>query len=234
MNPRSLQKNIWEKEHSSAVMLPSLAQEGPSSSVVMLIDYARENNITFGKRVVDIGCGKGRNALYLAEQGYSVYGFDYVAYAVECAQKRAARIHCSDRVTFAVGDMDRQWNFPDNYFDLAIDSYSSIDIESAAGRNIYKQELLRTLKPGGYACVAVVSSYDEYEKQHFLSGNGVEKYASVWPQTGKFQKNYDEQELREFYKEFNIIELKEYKKLTQKADITYMAHNYWLLLQKVS
>ncbi|WP_340106741.1 class I SAM-dependent methyltransferase [Rhodohalobacter sp. 8-1] len=56
------------------------------------------------KNIVDVGCGRGRHSIELAERGYNVTGFDLSPQAIE----RADRI-ASDRglqnVTFLVNDM---------------------------------------------------------------------------------------------------------------------------------
>jgi len=44
-----------------------------------------------GRRVLDIACGTGRNAVYLAQHGFDVTGLDRLADALERAQDLAAR-----------------------------------------------------------------------------------------------------------------------------------------------
>src|SRR5689334_2538455 len=39
--------------------------------------------------VLDVGCGTGENALYLAGLGHEVWGIDYVRVAIERAQQKA-------------------------------------------------------------------------------------------------------------------------------------------------
>src|SRR6185312_13451966 len=41
-------------------------------------------------RALDLGCGTGRNALYLARAGWETVGVDMVGYAVEVARRKAA------------------------------------------------------------------------------------------------------------------------------------------------
>jgi len=41
-------------------------------------------------RALDLGCGPGRQAIYLAQHGWQVTGVDYVARALETARRRAA------------------------------------------------------------------------------------------------------------------------------------------------
>ena len=50
--------------------------------------------------VLDVGCGTGENALYLAEHGHEVWGIDFAPTAIGKAQEKAAQRHLS--ATFLV------------------------------------------------------------------------------------------------------------------------------------
>jgi hypothetical protein len=54
-----------------------------------------------------------------------------------------------------------KWRIGDNFFDIAVDSFSSIDIETREGREVCRNEMYRTLKPGGYGLITVCSAEDE-------------------------------------------------------------------------
>ena len=56
-------------------------------------------------RALDIGCGTGRDAVYLAERGWSVTGVDSVAQPLERARERAAR--AGVEVRWVKGDVTR-------------------------------------------------------------------------------------------------------------------------------
>ncbi|MGZ4936861.1 MAG: class I SAM-dependent methyltransferase [Halobacteriota archaeon] len=53
--------------------------------------------------VLDVGCGTGENALYLAARGHEVWGFDFTPRAIETARDKATQRHLS--VTFLVQDV---------------------------------------------------------------------------------------------------------------------------------
>ena len=91
--------------------------------------------------------------------------------------------------------------------------------------------MFRTLKPGGHAFVVVNSVKDEIESELLKTSPGPEKNSVYWP-SGKFEKDYDEDELREFYKEFKIVEFREIVKPAVKLGRNYTATNYWVFLQK--
>jgi SAM-dependent methyltransferase len=60
-------------------------------------------------RALDLGCGKGRNAIYLAQQGWDVVAIDLAEYAVETARRRADDAGVS--VRFIHGDVTKLSTF---------------------------------------------------------------------------------------------------------------------------
>src|ERR1700757_1857898 len=56
-------------------------------------------------RALDLGCGTGRNAIYLARQGWDTIGVEMVEYAVEVARRKAAARDVP--VRFVQGDVTR-------------------------------------------------------------------------------------------------------------------------------
>jgi SAM-dependent methyltransferase len=224
------QQKIWQNEHASSSSLPSLTESEPSSAVEYFTEFLGHQGIKDGK-VVDIGCGKGRNSLYLARQGFEVYAMDYVQEAIDFAIQLSKEKNLNERIHFDNALIDSRWQFENEFFDAAVDCFSSIDIETVEGRKICRDEIYRTLKLGGYAFVSVVSAEDELEQEMMRKSPGSEKNSAVWP-NGKFQKNYDEHELKIFYSNFNIVEFKKVQKPAFKLDRKYTATNVYLILQK--
>lgn len=226
------QQQIWYEEHANQDTLPSMANVEPASGVIQFTDYLQEKDIPLSGKAVDIGAGKGRNSVHLAKLGYEVWALEYVEPAIAAAKQLAENNEVSDKIHFALAEVDNDWNIEDDFFDLAIDSFSSIDIETKAGREKYRDEMYRTLKPGGYALVTVCSADDQWEKELIANHPGSEPNSTLWPQSGKFQKDYDETELREFYREFEIVELKKITKSAFKLGREGIATNFWVVLRK--
>lgn len=168
----------------------------------------------------------------MARLGYYVYRLDYIQYAINYTKKSAEENNLLSKIHLYTQDLGRKWPFQDNFFDLAVDCFASIDIETLRKRLKYKNELFRTLRPRGYALVMAVSTKDEIEKVFLKTNPGPEKNSTIWPGSGKFQKDYNENELRKFYKEFTIIDLEENNKKAFKLNRNYTATNYWMILQK--
>src|SRR5262249_37711523 len=68
--------------------------------------------------VIDLGCGEGRDANYLASLGFEVVGVDVARPALARARERAAALPVS--VTFLERDICVLANLPRDRFDLAI------------------------------------------------------------------------------------------------------------------
>ncbi len=75
-------------------------------------------------RAVDLACGEGRNALWLARMGWRALGLDYSAVAIERAKALTAREKASTaaRLTWQVADVTTEPVKPGGY-DLTLISY---------------------------------------------------------------------------------------------------------------
>jgi len=97
-------------------------------------------------RALDLGCGYGRSAIYLAQHGWRADGVDFVPQAIAGAQARAAEAGVADRARFYVSSAT-DLSFLRGPYDLALDigCAHSFDLD---GLSAYHAELLRLLRPG--------------------------------------------------------------------------------------
>jgi len=93
-------------------------------------------------RALDVGMGQGRNALYLAQHGWAVTGFDPADKAVAAARADAQRLG----VTLDARVLrDDQFDFGKEQWDLIVFSY--VGVRGVVGR------AYDSLKPGGMVVV---------------------------------------------------------------------------------
>jgi ubiquinone/menaquinone biosynthesis C-methylase UbiE len=98
-------------------------------------------------RALDIGCGRGENAIMLAMNGCDITGIDLVEDAISDAKAKA--IERLVKVNFIVGDvlqLDRF--FMDGEFDIVIDS-GLFHVMTDEERPVFVQQVHRVLKAGG-------------------------------------------------------------------------------------
>lgn len=100
-------------------------------------------------RALDLGCGTGTTALYLAQHGWDVTGVDFALPAIWQARRRARACNANCRARFYCADVSRlDFLSDDPPFDLAID-IGCFHALSAGQRTGYAAHLARVLIPGG-------------------------------------------------------------------------------------
>lgn len=116
-----------------------------------------EEGLLYGS-ILDVGCGSGANALYLASKGHHVSGLDSCRKAIEKARKDASLRDLG--VRFILGNaLDP---FPLKHIDTLIDS-AVYHIFSDQDRNKYRNNIHEALKPGGRYIQLIFSENEPWE-----------------------------------------------------------------------
>jgi SAM-dependent methyltransferase len=124
----------------------------PPRPIPFLVDWHDENlaewfggGLLTPGRVLELGCGHGRNAVYLASLGCSVDAVDFSALAIGEARKRAEQAGCL--VNFWCSSIFDA-GFPDGSYDLVYDSGCFHHLPPHR-RKSYVELVHRVLKPDG-------------------------------------------------------------------------------------
>nr|BAO84854.1 putative methyltransferase [Streptomyces melanovinaceus] len=97
-------------------------------------------------RALDLGCGNGRNALYLARHGWQVSGVELVGHAVKEARRKMAAAGADVRVVHGDASRLSDYDMGDG-FDLVVDSccYHAVAVER---RDAYAAQVTKAAAPG--------------------------------------------------------------------------------------
>lgn len=107
-----------------------------------VVQLVEQENFPPG-RALDLGCGTGTNALYLAKHGFDVIGVDYVSRAIETAKQKARAQDL--RVDFRAADvLTLAFDEPFDFI-LDIGCFHSID---PPGREHYAESIRRWTRGG--------------------------------------------------------------------------------------
>ena len=131
-------------------MQPSLnLQEWFGSIDIYLFDQLLKGRIVRGMRVLDAGCGAGRNLVYLLRSGLEVFGVDESSAAIAQAQGLAAELapHLPQN-NFRVEPVERM-TFADACFEVVLSSAVLHFARDEAQWMAMVKEMWRVLKPGG-------------------------------------------------------------------------------------
>src|SRR5699024_1433253 len=120
--------------------LPPWETGRPQSEIVRLAEQGKISG-----DVLDVGCGTGENALYLADRGHDVIGVDASSTAIDRATEKGQNRGLD--AAFRVGDALRLSNL-DRQFDTVIDS-GLFHVFSDAERPIFVDGLRSRLHQGG-------------------------------------------------------------------------------------
>jgi ubiquinone/menaquinone biosynthesis C-methylase UbiE len=110
------------------------------------IEIANLAQIQSHHKVLDVGCGLGGSARYIAdEHGCSVTGIDLTDEYIDVANKLTEFVHLTDKVSFKQGSA-LELPFPSESFDIAWTEHTQMNI---ADKGQFYGELGRVLKPNG-------------------------------------------------------------------------------------
>jgi tocopherol O-methyltransferase len=125
-------------------------RETPEQAQVNLLDHCSVLVCPSGE-VLDVGCGHGGTAIYLAERfGCEVLGLTLSHKQLQIAQTNAASAGQQDRVRFLAVDAEH-YDYPANAFDLVWMMESS---EHFSDKPRYLKNVARTLRPNGKLLLA--------------------------------------------------------------------------------
>lgn len=116
----------------------------PAARIVAEVTNAEDHGLTVGT-AIDLACGDGRHARWLAAHGWDVTAVDFSEVAIEQARAKDSDEGRSGHVDWAVGDATT-WS-PAEQVDLVVIGFLHLDLD-ALTRVI--SEAGRWLRPGGH------------------------------------------------------------------------------------
>jgi malonyl-CoA O-methyltransferase len=94
------------------------------------------------RSILELGCGTGKNTIFLARIGGTVHAVDFSEGMLARAEEKVRR----GNVTFAVADLTKTWDYPDRGADLVV---CNLVLEHIPDLDFIFAEVARVLTDGG-------------------------------------------------------------------------------------
>ncbi|MGG0515844.1 class I SAM-dependent methyltransferase [Bacillus pseudomycoides] len=173
-----------------------------------LVNYFEKKLINPGK-VLELGCGPGRNAIYFAEKGCLVDAVDLSQESIHWATERAKEKNVNINFIY------------NNIFDLQIEE-GTYDIVYDSGcfhhiaphrRMSYINLVKKALKPGGYFAITCFVQGGE------LGGADITDWEVYKLQSLKGGLGFTDKKLRAIFKDFSEVEIRRMKEIKQSNKV---------------
>jgi len=124
-------------------------------------------NLQFNS-ILEIGCGTGKNTMFLIQVGARVHAIDFSEGMIEKAKEKVK----AENVRFSVADLTQPWPCEDRAYDLIV---CNLVLEHIQDLSFIFSEALRVLQENGRFLINELHPFRQYEgkKARFDRGEGV-------------------------------------------------------------
>jgi SAM-dependent methyltransferase len=162
---------------------------------IYLLDQILKGRFTPDMKILDAGCGEGRNAVYFINSGYQVFGIDENELAIQYIRYVSKTLKPEyDAHRFQVGKLE-EIPFHTSAFDAVI--CSAVLHFAGDERNFWEMmdEMLRVLKPGGILWFRMTTAFGGMKEESrelgggkFLLPDGSERFLLTQEHLDKLQE----------------------------------------------
>lgn len=207
MDSMDVLKKAWNEEYGRKG-IPSSFRKDPTKTVIDFLTWLKDNNHRFNGFAADIGCGQGRNSIYLASEGFKVIGIELLEENATMINKQAKE-NALPIQAFAQ-DAACTWPIESNTLAIAIDIFCYKHIVNKEKQLKYRQELWRTLKSDGYYHISLASDKDGFYGPLLKNSPNPKEKLIIDPHSNIPSYLYSKEDLtQEFADLFELVQIKE-------------------------
>lgn len=147
---------------------------------IYLFDQLLRGRLVPGMRILDAGCGGGRNVVYLLRAGFEVYASDADPEAVQQVRRLVGSLAPHLPATNVHHEQIEQSSFDDRKFDAVISNAVLHFAQNEEHFGVMLHEMWRLLRPGGlFFCrlaSTVTLTHRRVSGRRFVSPDGTERF----------------------------------------------------------
>lgn len=139
---------------------------------IYLLDQVLKGRFAREMKILDAGCGEGRNLIYLLREGFPVFGIDQNPTAIQMARTYARTLRPNyDLLRFQVADME-DLPFHRGAFQALISSAVLHFAKNTAHFHRMFDEMMRVLQPGGLLFLRMTTGFGGMQEMARELGDG--------------------------------------------------------------
>lgn len=189
---------FWDSEYARGgehLALSDVESEDLAKFTRWLARQKNESGLNQNSMVVDLGCGNGRNLIFLARQfGVSGTGFDSSTAAIAEAKRAGVGYTLQFEARSIAGDLP----FVEDSQDLALDMMTSHFLKAKERKHL-RDEIHRSLRPGGWLFMKTFLLDEDLHSRRLLKDYPADEPDTyIHPVIGVTEHVYSEEELTDF------------------------------------
>jgi SAM-dependent methyltransferase len=195
--PEFVPKELWEQEYAVKCCIPSSSRREPAKALLLFVEML---GLRAPLKVLDAGCGNGRNAVYLAKRGCQVTAVDFSDWAIRQTHRLALEEGVADRVSVVQHSLNQPVSFSEQSFDFILDAYTFCHFLRQEMAVKFWEDMARLVRASGRLLSIVFSPEDEYYAR-FLK-NSPDGSLVYDPANGIWKRLYTERNIKSFFGPF--------------------------------
>ena len=142
----------------------------PSLAAIKALNLFKEQNIT---RIIELGAGLGRDAIFFAQNSIYVEALDYSSSAVEVINQKTKKNNLSNYISTKIFDIREKLPFEDNSVEACFSHMLYCMALTNSDLEKLNNEICRVLKPNGINIYTVRHTKDNDYKNGIYRGENL-------------------------------------------------------------
>ena len=193
------QSQYWEKSFLSK---PEMFGLEASKAAINTLKTFKQENI---RKIVELGAGLGRDAVFFAKNSIHVSALDYSPTAIKIINKKTLEQKLSNLISTKIFDVRKKLPFEDNSIEACFSHMLYCMALSTTELKYLNSEICRILKPDGMNIYTVRHTGDGDYK------NGTHIGEDLYENDGFIVHFFSEEKVRKISDGFNVINIESFE-----------------------
>lgn len=193
------QREHWEETFARK---PEMFGDQPSEAARKATDIFKKEGRT---KVLELGCGEGRDTIYFARNGIGVAALDYSREGLEAVSRKAREAGLEGFIETRAHDIRNPLPFDDNLFDACFSHMLFCMALTTAELQSLSSEIRRVLTPGGLNIYTVRHTGDAHYKQ------GIHRGEDMYETAGFIVHFFTREKVELLAKGYEIVSVDEFE-----------------------